>query len=180
MRRRRRAVAPDRQLDDGIALPGDDVGGGHDQIRLRDPAGAFDADPAGQAEHAHDARRSAADADGVREARVRRRDLRCRDGDGRERVDACQRIQHVGGRDQLIEPLQQRRPLSAAPKVGLPGEQERDRPEHPHDRYPCESPEDQPTGCVERADPLPAHPRAERRPDQCPDQPWSLGRQATG
>ena len=157
------------QLDHGVALSRDDVGRGHDQIRLRHPAGAFDADSAGHPEHTHDAGRGAADADRARQARVGRRDRRGRARDRREGVDARQRIQHLRRRDELVQPLQQSRALGAATKIGLPREQQRDGPEHPHDGHARESPEDQPAGCVEGAQLPLAHPRPERRPRQGPE-----------
>ena len=159
------------QLDDGVALSRDDVGRGHDQIRLRHPAGALDADSAGHAEHTHDARRGAADADRVRQASGRAarpaRPGPVIAGNGSMRASA---FSTSVGRDELVQPLQQTpTPARRGEGRSAPAAAAR-RPRAPtRPRRPAKAPRISPPVASNVLTPRLAHPRPERRPGQCPE-----------
>ena len=121
----RRQSAAGLQLDDGVVLTRDDVGRSHDEIGPRGPAGALHSDVRKPSRArarrwvTRDARRPRA-----RRPRVRRRDRR-RPGprwSGRDRSAPSTFSTSVGGMN-FVQPLQERRALRTAAKVGLPGQQ---------------------------------------------------------
>ena len=67
------------------------------------------------------------------------------------------------GETHLVQPLQKRRGLRTAAKVRLPGQEQRNRAEHPDDRKPAERPENETAGRVEGGELRPAH-RASEAP----------------
>ena len=154
------------QLDDRVVLPGDDVCSRDDEVVSGRPAGPFDAHAARSAEDAHDARPRNPHARRVHEPRIRRSDRPGRSRDRRERIDARERVEDLLRRDDLVEPAQHRGPLRAVPQVGLPGEQQGDRADHPHDRQAGERAEAEPAERVKSADARLANARTERRPGE--------------
>ena len=80
---------------------GNDVGVRDDEAVARDPARAFDPEPAGVADDAHDAERRAAHAGRVEHGRVGRLDSGRRAGEGGERVDLRERVDQAVRRQLL-------------------------------------------------------------------------------
>ena len=136
----RRGSARRTQLDDGVLLARDDVRGRHDEIGPRDPAASLHADAARRSEHAHHTaaprgatpRRARAGVGRQRRARPGRRST------GTGRCARAGRARRAAGRS--VEPLDDRRALSTAAKLRLPGHEQRDRARHPDDREPADAP----------------------------------------
>ena len=159
-----------------VLLPGDDVRVGDDEPVAGDPARALDAEPAGGAEDLHDAVARRVHLRVARDPRGRRRHVRLRPVDARERVERAQRVQQRPGRRQdRVELAQDRRALDLAPDVRV--RRQRERAEHPGDPKPHAGGQHRAEHAVDggergraqagaqaRADPLEARPRARRRP----------------
>ena len=80
------------RIDHCVVLAGDDVRRRDDDSWSGDPARALDAEPACRAEDPDDARRRRTDAGYAQDLRVRRRNLRERPAERRERVKPCKRL----------------------------------------------------------------------------------------
>ena len=102
-------------IDARLVDPGDDVRIRDDEPRRGDPAGALDAEPAGVADHSHDAERGGVDACGVEDSGAGRIDPGRGPGERGERVDPRERVDQPVRRKLLVERGEDRRVLGVAP-----------------------------------------------------------------
>ena len=112
----------------------DDVRGGDDDVRPRDPARAFDAEAAGGCGDPDDARPRARDRGRREHALVGRRRRRRRAGDLRERVDARERAQHRARRRDLVQRCRIADCCTSARSFVWPGKLEQDGAGDPDER----------------------------------------------
>ena len=114
-----------------VVLSGDDVCGGDDEPRCREPAAALDAEAAGTADDPDDGRLGADDRGAARDRRARRHRGRRRPDDRRERVDAGEQPEQAVRRDLLVEAADDFRALDFVTEAGLAGDEQRGRTHHP-------------------------------------------------
>jgi hypothetical protein len=126
------------------------VRGGDDEIRPRDPAAAGDAEAAGRPEDAYDARRSGAHDGRAEESRIGRPHRRCWADDRGERIDASKQTHELARRHGVVELLQDLGLLRGAPERGLSRDHQCRRSEHPDEREPRQSSEDESADGIQR------------------------------
>ncbi len=129
-----------------------------------DPARALDAQPAGRAEHLHDAARGRVDLRIADDPRRRRLHAHLRPVDARERVEVLERGQQPAGRRQdRVQALEHVRALDGLAQ--LAARAERHRAQHPDDPEPDAGGQRRAQETVERA----ARGRAHARPQPVAD-----------
>ncbi len=101
------------------------------------PAAALDPEPAGRSHHAHDAAKAGPNRRDGEDPLGRRGDVGGGAADCRQRIDASERIQdRAGRRQQLVELLEDHRPLKVAAQGDRAGRLHRQRTRNPRDPEP--------------------------------------------
>ena len=163
-------AAAARDLHRRVVLSRDDVRGGDDEPRRREPAASLDADTAGVAGDPDDGRLRAGDRGAADDRRARRRLCgRGRPRDGREGVDACEQPEQAARRHLLVEAADDRRALHFAAQPRLAGDEQCGRADHPDERDPGGRAEDEPAERVDEPERRQPEPAAEERADDAGD-----------
>ena len=138
-----------------VVLPRHHVSVRHHDPPARHPATSLHAQAAGRAEHANHAAAGRRHIGVTCDLRIGRPDIRRGPGDGRERVEARERLEdRARGREHLVQLLEDRRALDRLPEITRAGCLQRHRPADPHEEQ-SEAGHEQPTpDAVEQPDAL--------------------------
>ena len=142
---------PGERHDNRVVLAGDDVRVRDDDPRRDHPAAALDAEPAGGAEDAHDARRRGPHSGLPEHPRIERLRRYCRACDRRERIDAAERAEGSRGGTSSLRNCSSCDSCALPPELGLARHLESDGPDRPRNAEPVAAPRTRPPASQARA-----------------------------